>query len=170
MTPSVRADLLAKLEAGRNELLASVQGMSEEEAAAHEEGRWSAIGNIEHLAVSEAHLLSRIREAVPVEGEAVPGREGALFEGLKRRTRMVNAPAQAHPSGECRTLAEAMARFEAARGRTVAFVESCESDLRLCSTTHPLLGPITGMECIHMIAAHPFRHAAQIRELRGIAD
>ncbi len=134
MTPTDRADLLVKLEAGRKELLASVAGMSDAEAAAHEEGRWSAIGNIEHLAITEGTLLRKIRDAAPVEGEAVAGREGAIFEGLKRRIKKVEAPPSAHPGDDCRTLAEAISRFEAARSRTVAFVESCENDLRLCST------------------------------------
>jgi len=49
----------------------------------------------------------------------------------------------------------------------VEFVESCGHDLRLRSMTHPLLGHITGMECVHMIAGHAFRHAAQIRNCAG---
>jgi hypothetical protein len=138
-----------------------------EAAAAPAEGSWSAIGIIEHLAFSERGLVRRVREAPQSEGESTPGREEALFEGLKRREKKLSAPEAAHPKGECATLAEAMAKFDAARARTVAFVESCDRDLRLCSTTHPLLGPLTGMECLHMVAAHPFRHAAQIRESRG---
>jgi hypothetical protein len=62
-----------------------------------------------------------------------------------------------------------MAEFDAARSVTIAFVESCAYDPRRCSLQHPLLGDITGMECLFLVAAHPFRHADQIRELRGQA-
>ena len=168
MTTTDRTGLLAKLEAGRTELLASIDGLSDAEAGMKpSEDRWSAIGNIEHLAIVEAHLLGRIREASVIEGESVPGREAAIFELVRIRTTKLSAPPQAHPTGACATLVAAMEKFDRARSQTVAFVESCDYDLRLRSTTHPLLGPLTGLECIHTIAGHAFRHAAQIRELRA---
>lgn len=168
MTPAERADLLAKLEAGRMDLLASIDGLSDIEAVVKPaEGRWSAIDNVEHLAIVETNLLKRLQEASPIAAEPVPGREAVIFERIKMRTTKISAPAPAHPTGECLTLAAAIGRFEAARGRTVAFLESCDRDLRACSMTHPVIGPITGMECLLMLAGHPFRHAAQIRELRA---
>jgi hypothetical protein len=170
MSPTDRADLLARLEAGRDALLASVTGMSDAEAAEQPApDRWSAIGNVEHLAMVEANLLRRLKEAVPANGEAVTGREFRLYDTMPLRARKFSAPAAVHPTGECQTIADALAKFDSARSQTVAFVQSCDYDPRLCSTTHPLLGEITGMECLFMIAAHPLRHAAQIRELRGLA-
>ena len=91
-----------------------------------------------------------------------------MFEMVKSRRTRLSAPPQAHPKGEVTTVAAAMERFDAARAHTVAFVEGCGHDLRQCTMIHPLAGPITGMECVHIVAAHPFRHAGQIRELRGI--
>ena len=168
MTPADRADLLAKLEAGRTELLASIDGLSDTDAAAKPaEDRWSAIGNIEHLAIVETNLLRRIQDASPIEAEPVPGREAVIFERMKMRTPKMSAPTAAQPTGACDTLTAAMGRFDAARGQTVAFLDSCDRDLRRCSITHPLLGAMTGMECMLMIAGHPFRHAGQIRELRA---
>lgn len=170
MNPSDRADLLARLEAGRNALLASLTGMSDSEAAAQPApDRWSAIGNVEHLAMVESNLLGRLKQAVPANREAVTGREMQFYEALPRRARKFSAPPPVHPTGECRTVAEALAKFDAARNQTLAFVQSCDYDPRLCTTTHPLIGEITGMECLFLIAAHPSRHAAQIRELRELA-
>src|SRR3979490_1973494 len=100
MTAADRADLLAKFEAGRNELLASVDGLSDAEAAAKPaEDRWSALGNIEHLAIVETLLLRRIQEASPVDAEPVPGREAMIFERIKIRTTKASAPAAAQPTG-----------------------------------------------------------------------
>jgi hypothetical protein len=170
MNATERADLLARLEAGRADLLASVEGMSDAEADArpsHE--RWSAINNIEHLALVETTLMRILLDTPPSEGEAAPGRELKFYEGLKNRARKVQAPERAQPKGEVHTLAEAIAKFDAARKVTVAFVESCTHDPRLCRLQHPVIGPITGMECLFIVAAHPLRHADQIRELRGQA-
>ena len=90
-----------------------------------------------------------------------------MFEMVKQRGKKLSAPPQAQPKGEFTTVAAAMQRFDAAREQTLAFVEGCDHDLRLCTLVHPVAGPITGMECIHIIAAHNFRHAGQIRELRS---
>jgi len=166
---SERAELRAKLQAGRGELLASVEGLSDAEAAARRDGRWSAIGNIEHLTAVEANMLRGVQGAKKIEGEAKTGREARIFEQVRARSTKLQAPTPTHPKGECATLAEAIGKFDAVRDRTVAFLEACDQDLRLCTMTHPLLGEITGWECLHLVAAHPFRHAKQIREMRGMA-
>ena len=170
MTSEERADLLARLAAGRDALAAALDGMTDAEAAARgPEGRWSALDNVEHVTLGEALMMRGVAAAVPIPGESAPGRENLIFARAQTRVRKVNAPEGTHPSGEYRTVAAALARFDEVRARTVAFVETCTHDLRLCPTTHPLMGPLTCMECLALIAAHPFRHAAQIRELRGIA-
>jgi hypothetical protein len=167
MNDTDRVELLARLAAGRAELLAAVEGMSDPEALASVEDRWSAIGNIEHLTIVEANLMRGIVGSEEGGEAAEVGKELRLFEAVKSRRRKVSAPAPALPPGKCRTVAEAMAKFDAVRAETVRFVEGCGKDLRRCGTTHPLLGPLSAMECIHLVAAHPFRHAAQIRESRG---
>jgi uncharacterized damage-inducible protein DinB len=170
MTDADRAAILARLAEGRAALLASVAGLSEAEAAAAPaEGCWSVIGNIEHLAIVETNMLRRIEQATPIEGESKPGREDDLFKGVQLRERKLTAPPQARPVGLCATLADALAHFEEARARTIAFIQTCDCDLRLLQMTHPLLGPATAMEVIHILAAHPIRHAGQIGELRGAA-
>jgi hypothetical protein len=170
MTPIERADLLERLEAGRTDLLASIEGMSDAEADVRPAPeRWSAIGIIEHVALVETNLMRILRETPPGEAPAAPGRELQYYEGLKNRGKKMQAPERAHPKGEVHTVAEAIARFEAARSATMGFVESCGHDPRRCSFQHPVLGPITGMECLYIVAAHPLRHADQIRELRGQA-
>ena len=168
MTPADRSSLLTKLEAGRTALLSSVQGLSDCEASTKPpDGGWSAIQNIEHLAKVERNLMRNIRSSSRIEGEPAPGREEMLYARVQQRDKKIQAPPAAQPEGDCANIADALARFDAARADTLAFIESCDYDLRLRSTTHPLLGPVTVCECLHPIAAHPIRHAAQIRELRA---
>jgi len=171
MTPSDQYELLARLAEGQKDLLSSVQGLSDAEAAASPgEDRWSAIGNIEHLAIVETNMVRRIREAATVEGEPQAGREASIFDQVRFRTSKRQAPPQAQPTGECASLDEALSKFQQARNRTLEFLQSNERDLRLCTIQHPAFGAVTGLEAIYMIAAHPFRHAAQIREFRGAKD
>src|SRR5215475_13765231 len=154
MTPADRAELLDRLTQGREALLASVASLSDVEAAAvPASGCWSAIGNIEHLAIVETNMLRLIQNATPMEGEPKPGREQDLFQKVPLRERNLSAPPQAQPTGECATLGAALEKFEKARAHTVAFVETCDRELRLYQTTHPLLGPATAMEVINIVAA-----------------
>jgi uncharacterized damage-inducible protein DinB len=170
MTAADRADILTKLSTGRDALLASVEGLSEADAiASPAPGQWSIVDNIEHLAIVETNLLRNIEQASPLEGESRPGREQAIFEGTQSRERKLHAPPQARPAGRCSDLSAALKMFDESRTRTVQFVESCGDDLRLRMTKHPLLGPVTGLECISLIAAHPIRHAKQILEIRGLS-
>ena len=169
MTPQERADLLARLAGGRDALAAALEGMSDAEAAAPgPEGRWSALGNVEHLALAESFMMGGAMTAQPSLAEAAPGNEEQIFARVKARRRTATAPPATAPTGASRSVAEALARFDAVRAETVRFVESTPHDPRRCMTTHPLLGPITVMECLSLVAAHPYRHADQIRELRGL--
>jgi uncharacterized damage-inducible protein DinB len=164
-----RAAILLKLQEGHQELLASVEGLSDADATVcPDANHWSVIGIIEHLAIVESNLLRNIKAANPIDGEPPPSRDAVMFERVKGRATKVQAPPQVHPRNECATLAEALQRFQSARLQTLDFLAAHEGNLRRCTTVHPLVGPLTGWECLHMMAAHPFRHAAQIRELREL--
>ena len=71
-----------------------------------------------------------------------------------------------HPAGRYATLGEAIAAFLAARGKTVEWLEVCDFDLRRRAVEHPALGTISVYELLLTMAAHPARHARQIREGR----
>src|SRR3954451_11797021 len=125
MTPIERADLLERLEAGRADLLASIEGMSDAEADVRPAPeRWSAIGNIEHVALVETNLMRILGETPPGEAPSAPGRELKYYEGLKNRGQKMQAPERAHPKGEVHTVAEAIAKFDAVRSVTLGFVQS----------------------------------------------
>ncbi len=81
------------------------------------------------------------------------------------RERRVLAPQALEPTGRFGSVEAAMDAFRYARARTLEFVRTCERDLRHEHTTHPVLGLIPGYNCLLLLASHPPRHAAQIREL-----
>lgn len=165
---SDRDQLLASLNAGRGELLAAVEGMTDQEAAAKPAGGgWSALECVEHVATAETLLLRRLKtQSVAVEEEMSREREPVLYARLAARDRKVEAPAFVHPKGRYTTLGEAVGAFLDARERTVEWLEKCDFDLRRRAVEHPLMGPASAYEFILIMAAHPARHAHQIQEGR----
>jgi hypothetical protein len=164
-----RDQLLASLNAGRGELLAAVEGMTDEQAAAKPAGGgWSVLENAEHVAIAEKMLLRALKtRSVPVEQELSREREAVLYERLAARGRKVEAPEFVRPSGRYATLGEAVEAFLGARERTVEWLGKCDFDLRRRTVEHPLAGQVSAYEFILIMAAHPARHARQIQEGRG---
>jgi len=169
MEPKEKTELLEWLERGRKTFHAAVDGVPDADAArCPGPGQWSVLDCAEHVAVVEQYLYNRLLEGQSDAGAVIPpGREALIRARAADRSRKVPAPESAVPSGRYQTLAEALAAFEEARGRTLCFVEKCDEDLRGKVTTHPILKTATCYETLLMMAAHPERHARQIAEIRG---
>lgn len=169
MQPHEKQELIDSLTAGRRTLIDAVDGVTEDLAKRAEDGRWSILQCVEHLALAEDYLFGQILAATPNDTPLVnQRRERIIREHGSSRSRPMAAPEAATPQGHFATLAEALAAFSASRARTVAFVESYTMDLRAQLTTHPVVtGPVNCHEMLLMMAVHPFRHASQIQELRA---
>ena len=169
MDEAGRRSLLAQLESSRAALLDAVAGVSPEEALPRPvPGAWSILDCVEHVATTEAFLLRGITQATPLAEPAAPGRlEQKILSGGANRTRKFEAPEAARPRGRFASLADAVAGFERARGRTARYVAEFSGDLRASTTVHPLLGAITCYECVLLMVTHALRHAAQIEEIKA---
>ena len=161
--------LLEKLAAGRDELLAAVEGTTEAEAAATPEGGgWSALQCVEHVATVDTRVLRRMQhDSTAVGAEMSREREPMLYDLIAARGRKVEAPEMVHPTGRYASLAEAVRGFVTARERTMRWVKDSEGDLRLRSVEHPAFGVVSVHEMVLIAAAHAARHARQIVEGRG---
>jgi ribosomal protein S18 acetylase RimI-like enzyme len=172
MDVEARQNLLRQLEIGKVELLAAVEGVTEEEAArAPGAGKWSVLECVEHVATAEDYLFSQIEAAQPASGEVFNRDREAriLVRGLDRSTK-VTSPKEGLPAGRYASLAHAVGHFVESRARTIRFVESCEHDLRAQLTTHPIIGRANCYEMLLMMVLHPRRHAKQIAEIRGTRE
>jgi uncharacterized damage-inducible protein DinB len=127
---------------------------------------WSILEIIDHLVISERFLFLQFSN----------GKLGLLPErdrdaairrvGLDRKTRPVASPREGEPSGEFRTLREALSALGEARAATLRSLEErAEEDHRARWTTHPIAGEVTCHEILLMMSIHPIRHAGQIREM-----
>ncbi len=166
-----REVLLDRLAAGRDELAAAVEGMTDAQAAAPPAGGgWSALQCVEHVATVETRLLRRMQaDSTVMEAEMSREREPVLYEMIAARGRKVEAPEAVHPTGRYADLREALAGFLTARERCMRWVGACEWDLRCRSVEHPAFGAVSTHEMVLIVAAHAARHARQIVEGRSAA-
>ena len=153
----------------RTTLLASLQDVSEEQGRFKPApGQWSIQDCVEHIALAEHGLFRQMSEnwslaVAPFSGEK---EMGILDSGGGDRQRKVQAPERAQPTGRFGSLEEAARQFSAARDRTIDYVTAGTDDLRMRSTAHPLLGPMSCAELLAFLVVHPLRHAQQIAEIK----
>ena len=169
MQPQEKQEIRESLESGSQTLVDAVRGVTEELAGRSPgEGRWSILECVEHVAKVERYLLGQLECATLAETPMVNlQREAAIRVRAPTRSKRVEAPEPAKPSGHYATLSEALSQFLENRSRTLKFVETCVSDPRAQITTHPLLGTVNCYETLLLMAAHPVRHAEQIAEIRS---
>lgn len=152
---------------GEEGLFAAVEGVGEDEAhfkAAPE--RWSIVEIVEHVMVAEERMLDwATAGSTPAEGPSDTSRDSKLIRLAHNRGRRFEAPKGAAPTGRFATLAAALEAFRASRERSRAYVDSTTEDLRSRTAPHAI-GPVDAHQCLILLARHPMRHAAQIREAR----
>ena len=169
MEAAERQQILELLEKGRTALLAAVGGLSELDASRiPAPGKWSILGCVEHLGISEDYLFAQIASA-PISDTPVlnPDREAKMMARGTDRTRRMESPTEGHPRGAFPTLVAAVAHFLASRQRTVDFVRSNPSDLRSRMTWHPILKQANCHEMLISICVHTLRHVKQIEEVKA---
>jgi hypothetical protein len=168
MQAAEEAELLKALQAGREALGKALASVDDAFARRTPDGGgWSILECMEHVTKSERHLLSRLDQATAHEQSQVdPARAAKIAAIAADRTRRVNAPELALPTGSFATLGEAVAAFDETRAEVISWVQRCEDDPKRLVTDHPMIpGPVTCYEILLMIAAHPGRHAKQIEEI-----
>jgi len=163
-----REHILKLLAESRDALLAGAAGLTDEQARIRPApNQWSVLDCVEHVAITEHFMLTMIAtKLAPAAASGDRSREELFLHEVTNRARKVGAPDRAHPTGRFPTLAAALEQFNQSRARSIDFVEHCDKDLRAHTAPHPLFGPITGQEYLIILALHPARHAAQIREVR----
>jgi hypothetical protein len=165
---SDREELLAKLNAGRGDLLASVEGLTNEQAALRPaDGGWTPLECLEHVATVETLMLRRLQtQSSDIHQELGREREPELYARISTRSHKIQAPELVHPKGRFTSVGDAVGAFLDARERTLQWLAKCDFDLRRRAVEHPALGPASAYEFVLIMAAHPARHAAQIHEIR----
>lgn len=169
MNEQERQQILASLEQGKAALRNALQGVTEELAARSPAAeRWSILGCVEHIVISEDYLFQQIVTAERVDAPLINEKREALMpiRGLDRSWRM-ESPPEGCPIGRFRTLTEATEQFLVYRERTIQFVRENTEDLRCRITQHPIMGTVNCHEMLLSIGVHCLRHIKQIEEIKA---
>jgi uncharacterized damage-inducible protein DinB len=163
-----RQKMLSVLERTRDDFFDAVAGISEEQARLKPSSdRWSILECAEHVVSAERGMFTAITQrSAPLSSPTGPSREDGFLRNGTDRSRKYTTSASLAPNGRIATLDDAIKKFRELRAHTIEFVQSCRADLRDLEVPHPIGGLLTGQECLALLAIHPSRHAAQIREVR----
>ena len=161
--------LLALLRESREKFLNSFAGLSDEQSRSKSEGSWSVLDTVEHLTVAEKTMVRLITTGRRPKSPGTPNREDLFLHALTDRSRKLQSPEGARPTGRFASLAEAAAQFNAARQKALEFVCSTNEDLRATEVTHPhpAAGTVSTCEMLIVMAKHAERHALQIEEIKA---
>src|SRR4029077_18246192 len=131
---------------------------------------WSVLDTVEHLTMAETiqlKLISTQRSPRPADA---PNREQAFLHMVADRSRKMEAPEPARPTGRFRTLAEAAEQFAKTRSGVIQFAEqNTAEDMRANEVKHPhpAAGMVSPFEMLIIMAKHAERHALQIEEIKS---
>ena len=153
MTHDERQTLIARFEAGYQEVVESLAGLPDAQLTAHPlEGKWSACEIVQHLADSEMTGAIRLRKLLTQDSPTI---EGYDEEEFARRLRYNERP-----------IAPALEALRAARATSAQILAALTDDDWTREGTHTQSGRYTVEDWLRIYAAHAHNHAAQIRHLR----
>ncbi|MEP7354216.1 MAG: DinB family protein [Acidobacteriota bacterium] len=163
-------DLIAALEAGRQDVASAALGMTDEQAKLKPApDRWSVLDALEHLTVVEERFLIWVESGKPMDAPNPDlAKESSLKAMMADRSSKREAPEAVVPSGRFPTVAAALAQFHTMRDRAVQMATERGAELYAIGAQHPRFGLMNGVETLHLAAGHASRHAAQMREARAV--
>jgi len=163
-------EIVQILEESRRAVNAAAQAIPPARAAERpEEGRWSALDCVEHVAIVEDRFFRWLEIAERAESPRIDQeKETDLAARLANRAERAEAPDPARPAGRFANLGEALEHFNAGRTRTIQFVRERSGELYALDAMHPRFGPVNGVELLVIVAGHARRHAEQIREIGAV--
>lgn len=164
-------DIYTANERFRGELLASISGISADEAAARPaEGGWCVAEIVEHLAAVEegmgriaAKLLREAEASTADNGSDEPWVRQELVETFIRSADVkVEAPERVRPSGEI-SIPDSLAKMDENKAFIDALREQLAARGRSAATfPHPFFGALSAAEWLALKGLHEARHTRQI--------
>jgi hypothetical protein len=170
LSASERERAVRLLEESRDRVCGSVGDLSDAQwTFKPAPDRWSAVENVEHLALLGGRLktmLANIENMAP----AAPDRpvqeiDALLLATVADRSTKVKAPEPALPTGRW-TPAAALEQYRAVCDE-LAEIARTSTVLRQHAVPHPLFGPMDGYQWVLAAGAHSDRHNQQIMEVKA---
>jgi hypothetical protein len=169
-----RKKALDWLQESRQEFLAAIDGVSEEQwkwKPAPE--RWSVGETAEHIVLAEAMLFNFVEQAVnspanPDWEEQTKGKTEFIERVMAPRLGKAQAPEPIVPTGKL-TQAEVKVRFEKQREKIVKFASETQVALKEHTAVHPfpVFGTLNAYQWLIYVPLHTMRHDKQIAEVKA---
>ena len=169
------ADIYSANAKARENLYATLEGISESEATTLPDGeKWSIGHVVEHISMVEtgvSMICSRMVEAAKADGQPSDGSFVLSPQFLENIARLVSgntkveAPERVQPTGEV-AIQHSLAQLTIA----TTTLRSLRTDLESTDVTghtfpHPFFGPLTATEWLVIAGLHERRHTGQIESL-----
>lgn len=171
------AELMAELDASREELRALIASLPPETLTTPAGDGWSIAQILEHLAIVEdgsGRMFSRLVKEVEASGARETESDSVL--GLNDRYQIAvsdqrfMAPEGIRPNAGL-SPEESMARLDASRTRLKQAMQRASGlALGTVSMPHPAFGPFTAYQWLLATAQHERRHMRQIRRIAGLDE
>jgi DinB superfamily len=174
MTPDERAKALKWLEESRQEFLAAIDGVNEQQWKwKPAPDRWSVGEVAEHIVIAEASQFANVQKAIasapnPDWEEKTKGKTERLEAVLAPRLGRVQAPEAIVPRGQM-TLAQVKERFEKQRAEMVKFTRETDAPLKQYTIDNPFFGTLNAYHWLIYAPLHTMRHDKQIAEVKATA-
>lgn len=153
MTNDERRELIARYEAGYEEVVRSLEGFpAEQQTERPLPGKWSAREIVHHLADSEMTSAIRLRKLLAEESPLIQGYDQDAYAERLRYNERDTAPA--------------LEAFRLARATTAQLLAVMTDEDWSRAGHHTESGPYSAEDWLRIYAAHAHGHAAQIRRLR----
>lgn len=153
LEPTTSEELLAALEVGRRQVVAAVEGRSDEQlAVAPQRGEWSARQTLEHLLFAEGLFAERVGRLL---AEDVPD--------LASRAVWTETPAtDGAAAATAESASKLAARFGELRATTLARLQGLARDDWQRAGNHPEWGRVTVLTQAAYFSRHQASHMAQL--------
>ena len=153
LDPTERATLLARYRAGHAALVASLDGVTDDELDAHPiEGEWSVREVVHNVADSEMTSAIRVRRLLAEDDPLIVGYDGDEFA---RRLFYDDRP-----------IGPSLAAVAAARATTADILDRLTDAQWARMGTHSESGPYGVETWMRIYASHAHDHADQVRQVR----
>ena len=176
MTTEERTKVLHWLDESRQEFLASIDGVSEEQwkwKPAPE--RWSVGETAEHIVLAEAMLFENVKNAMsspanPAWEEQTKGKTEFIVQVMAPRLGKAQAPEPIVPRNGL-TQSQVRDRFEQQRAEIVKFASDTNLALKEHTVVHPfpIFGTLNAYQWLIYVPLHTERHDKQIAEVKATA-
>lgn len=172
MTSEERANTLKWLEESRQEFLAAITGLTDQQWKwKPAPDRWSVGEVAEHIVLAEASQFGNVQKALasapdPDWENKTKGKTERLVAVLAPRLGKAQAPEAIVPKGGL-TPAQAKERFEKQRAEIVKFATNTDAPLKQHIIDNPFFGPLNGYQWLIYAPLHTMRHDKQIAEVKA---